>query len=263
VRADEKDEPAMTDHLSPTEQLVQRFLDQELSADERIQFIVALGRDSMLRERVLEMERLVLDASKLPRPALPDGFVAQVMQRTVPANARADARKGEGEGGRRSVTREGGGTWSRLVEGLWAPRALQWNLAGAVAAACLVLVAIGGGVTQALRWREASVAASTASPTVAATPPVVLVRLVVVQPGAKVVQAAGDFNGWNPLKTPLEQTADGAWTVTLPLEPGRYEYQFVVDGEQWISDPFATEQNDDGFGARNAVLDVRPPAEML
>ena len=53
----------MTDHVSPTEQLVQRFLDQELSADERIQFIVALGRDQMLRERVLEMERLVLDAS--------------------------------------------------------------------------------------------------------------------------------------------------------------------------------------------------------
>jgi hypothetical protein len=153
----------------------------------------------------------------------------------------------------------GRSAWSRLIEGLWAPRALQWNLASAAAIACLALFAIGGSVTQALRWREASVAASTASATVAATPPVVLVRLVVVQPGARVVQAAGDFNGWNPSDTPLEQTADGAWTVTLPLEPGRYEYQFVVDGEQWIGDPFATEQSDDGFGSRNAVLDVRPP----
>ena len=238
----------MTDHVSPTEQLVQRFLDQELSADERIQFIVALGRDAMLRERVLDMERLVLDASTLPRPAVPDGFVAQVMARTAHA-----------EGGHQSAARDGGGAWRRLIEGLWAPRALQWNLASAAAIACFVLIAIGGSVTQALRWREASVAASTASANVAATPPVVLVRLVVVQPGARVVQAAGDFNGWNPSNTPLEQTADGAWTVTLPLEPGRYEYQFVVDGEQWIGDPFATEQNDDGFGSRNAVLDVRPP----
>jgi 1,4-alpha-glucan branching enzyme len=73
------------------------------------------------------------------------------------------------------------------------------------------------------------------------------------------VQAAGDFNGWNPSRTPLEPTSNGAWTVTIPLEPGRYEYQFVVDGEQWIADPFAIEQNDDGFGARNAVLDVRAP----
>ena len=106
---------------------------------------------------------------------------------------------------------------------MWAPRALQWNLASAAAIACLALIAIGGSVTQALRWREASVAAIHRVATVAATPPVVLVRLVVVQPGARVVQAAGDFNGWNPSNTPLEQTADGAWTVTLPLEPGRYD----------------------------------------
>jgi hypothetical protein len=31
-----------------------------------------------------------------------------------------------------------------------------------------------------------------------------------------------------------------------------------VDGQQWIADPFAAEQSDDGFGSRNAVLDVRP-----
>jgi hypothetical protein len=36
---------------------------------------------------------------------------------------------------------------------------------------------------------------------------------------------------------------------------------FVVNGEQWVADPFAVEQIDDGFGSRNAVLDVRPPAE--
>jgi 1,4-alpha-glucan branching enzyme len=91
----------------------------------------------------------------------------------------------------------------------------------------------------------------------------VLVRLVVVHPGARTVQAAGDFNGWNPTETPLEQVSNGAWTVTIPLEPGRYEYQFVVDGEQWIADPFAVEQNDDGFGSRNAVLDVRPAGASL
>ena len=88
-----------------------------------------------------------------------------------------------------------------------------------------------------------------------------LVRLVVLQPGARTVQAAGDFNGWNPDRTPLEQVSNGAWMATIPLEPGRYKYMFVVDGQNWIADPFATEQSDDGFGSRNAVLDVRPPAE--
>jgi hypothetical protein len=36
---------------------------------------------------------------------------------------------------------------------------------------------------------------------------------------------------------------------------------FVVDGRQWIADPFAAEQSDDGFGSRNAVLEVTPPAD--
>jgi hypothetical protein len=31
---------------------------------------------------------------------------------------------------------------------------------------------------------------------------------------------------------------------------------FVVDGTHWIADPLATEEIGDGFGSRNAVLDV-------
>lgn len=221
------------------EHLVQRFVDQELSAEERIQFVVALGRDESLRERVVELERLVLGASRLARPRVPQGFAANVVNETMPSVPPVAAKR------------------NRLLDRLWAPRAFHWNQAGAAAVACLLLLAVGAGVVQALRWRTASVVASSGE---RAAPAVVLVRLVVVQPGARVVQAAGDFNGWNPSQTPLEPTADGAWTVTLPLEPGRYEYQFVVDGEQWIGDPFAAEQSDDGFGSRNAVLDVRPPA---
>jgi hypothetical protein len=238
------------------EELVQRFVDQELSAEERIQFVVALGRDAAMREHVVELERLVLDASRLPRPVVPDGFAARVIESAFAPGASED----------RHVSTSGAGAGrSRLLDWLWAPRALQWNLAGAAAAGCLLLLVLGGAtalVGHPFRGAD-SAAGSMASSNEPAAPPVVLVRLVVVQPGARVVQAAGDFNGWNPSQTPLEQTVDGAWTVTLPLEPGRYEYQFVVDGEQWIGDPFAAEQSDDRFGSRNAVLDVRPPAEGL
>jgi 1,4-alpha-glucan branching enzyme len=97
---------------------------------------------------------------------------------------------------------------------------------------------------------------------VATLPPsTVPVRLVVVHPGARSVQVAGDFNQWNPALTPLVEASNGAWTVTISLEPGRYEYMFLVDGREWIADPSALEHNDDGFGSRNAVLDVRPPAD--
>jgi hypothetical protein len=220
------------------EELVQRFLDQELTADERVQFVVAVGRDASLRDDVLELERLVSDAARLARPAVPGGFVARVVESSMAPPAAAS------------------GPWRRLIAALWVPRVLEWNVASAAAVACVALIAIGG-VFSIIVQRQASAAGTLA--TSAADQPVVLVRLVVVRPGARVVQAAGDFNGWNPTETPLEQTSDGAWTVTLPLEPGRYEYQFVVDGDQWIGDPFASEQSDDGFGSRNAVLDVRPP----
>ena len=77
------------------------------------------------------------------------------------------------------------------------------------------------------------------------------------------MQVAGDFNEWNPVRTPLEETSNGAWAVTISLEPGRYEYMFLVDGQQWIADPFALEHNADGFGSRNAVLEVRPATDAL
>ena len=221
------------------EDLVQRFIDQELSTTERVQFVVALGRDPELRARVLELERLIADAANLPKPIVPPGFAARVLAQTAAARpARAAA-------------------WRRAIEACLAPRPLQWNVAGAAAFAA-VLLAIGAVLATSLRPPERTVAVTTPAPERQ-----VLVRLVIVQPGARVVQAAGDFNGWNPRRTPLEQTSEGAWTVTLPLEPGRYEYQFVVDGERWIGDPFAVEQSDDGFGSHNAVLDVRPPAEVL
>jgi hypothetical protein len=224
--------------MNESEQLVQRFLDQELSAEERVRFVARLGRDESLRERLIDLEQLVLDVSRLPRPALPEGFVARVMERTEATPP----------------------IWQRWSDALFAPRSLQWNLASAVGVACVALLAVWGIVSGRIASRPgspapaANVAGSTASPTGSA----VLVRLVVLQPGARTVQMAGDFNGWNPAHTPLEQTSSGAWTVTLPLEPGRYEYMFVVDGQQWIADPFAAEQSDDGFGSRNAVLEVRP-----
>jgi hypothetical protein len=212
--------------MSDTERLVQRFLDQELSADERIQFVVELGRSDALRRQVVALETLTSEAARLPRPAVPSDFVTSVMNRLEPSNLRTLPAP----------------TLAPSTPRTFAP---VWSLAAA--AACVLFGALG--------WFAGR---NVNAPATATVPSTVLVRLVVVQPGAQSVQVAGDFNGWNPGRTPLEPAESGAWTVTLPLEPGRYEYMFVVDGQTWIADPFATEQDDDGFGAQNAVLDVRP-----
>ncbi len=253
--------------------LVQRFLDQELSAEERMDLLVQLGRDAELRQQLLALERLALDAKRLPRPALSDSFLDRVMERAAvarqaPAVSRESIRQPALAVGQPVAT----GIWSRVTRAVWTSRTFEWDLASAAAGFCLALTLVGlAAGARLLRdpAPSASGAISTDSPATAGATIVesgpgrtspVLVRLVVVQPGARMVHVVGDFNGWNPARTPLEEVSSGAWAVTIPLEPGRYEYMFVVNGQQWVADPFAPEQIDDGFGSRNAVLEVRPAA---
>jgi len=68
------------------------------------------------------------------------------------------------------------------------------------------------------------------------------------------VAVAGDFNGWSTEATPLRRGPGGTWTVELPLGPGRHQYQFVVD-DVFVPDP-AGPTVDDGFGGKNAVIDL-------
>lgn len=218
--------------LTDTERLVQRFIDQELTGEERVALLGRLAREQSLREHILDLEQLMLQAARLPRPAVPRQFVAGVMERIAPTAS----------------------PWHRLTNSLWQPHTLRWNMAGALATAAVAVLVVGALVARP------GTPASSDSPgitTAGATDAPVLVRLVVLQPEAQTVDVAGDFNGWDPTRTPLEQTAAGAWTVTIPLPPGRYEYMFVVDGDRWVGDPFAVEHTDDGFGSHNAVLDVR------
>ena len=83
-----------------------------------------------------------------------------------------------------------------------------------------------------------------------------LVRFVLVAPDAEEVALVGDFNGWSRGTTTLVQTGEaGVWSVSLPLEAGRHEYAFVVDGERWIPDPMATRHVDE-FGTESSILRV-------
>ena len=225
------------EQMTETERLIQRFVDQELTGEERVALLVRLAREQSLREELLDLEQLMVSVGRLPRPTVPDRFVAQVLDRIAPAPS----------------------VWERLTSSFWRPHTLRWNFAGALAAAVAVLVIVGGVIAR--RSTGPLTPADPAAAIASSAAPPVLVRLVVLKPDARTVDVAGDFNGWDPTRTPLEQTATGAWTVTIPLQPGRYEYMFVVDGMQWVVDPFAVEQTDDGFGSRNAVLDVRPPTE--
>ena len=78
-------------------------------------------------------------------------------------------------------------------------------------------------------------------------------------PGAKSVEVVGSFTDWRPGAVVLrDDDHDGVWRAAVVLPVGQHEYMFVVDGEQWVTDPLAGRYVDDGFGRQNSLLFVRP-----
>ncbi len=53
----------------------------------------------------------------------------------------------------------------------------------------------------------------------------------------KSVSIAGEFNSWNPTKDFLKyDERRGLWYILIPLDVGKYEYKFLIDGE-WMDGP--------------------------
>ncbi len=74
-------------------------------------------------------------------------------------------------------------------------------------------------------------------------------------PPVKEVYLAGSFNEWNPTGRKMEgPDAEGYYTSELTLDPGSYEYKFVINGDEWHADPACREFA--GFYG-NSVLAVK------
>ena len=71
-------------------------------------------------------------------------------------------------------------------------------------------------------------------------------------PEARSVLLAGDFTGWNQSPVTLKRQRSGVWKATVSLEPGAYEYRFLVDGE-WQDDPICEDRRTNAFGTSNCV----------
>jgi hypothetical protein len=74
-------------------------------------------------------------------------------------------------------------------------------------------------------------------------------------PGARSVAVIGTFNGWHAQGYEMQRSSEQqSWALELQLPAGRYEYAFLVDGQQIVTDPRARIYQDDGFGNQNGVL---------
>ena len=70
-------------------------------------------------------------------------------------------------------------------------------------------------------------------------------------PDAEEVVLCGSFNDWDIGAKPLKQNKSGVWRTFRMLEPGIYEYRFLIDGA-WQNDSKA-EQVPNPYGSQNSL----------
>ena len=66
------------------------------------------------------------------------------------------------------------------------------------------------------------------------------------------VMLAGSFNNWEPDALAMKKT-DTGWIAVVKLEPGKYWYKFIVDGN-WTIDTDNRISENDGLGNMNSVF---------
>ena len=230
--------------------LVSRALDEEAAEEEREELERRAALDPVLLDRLEEEWALQRDLSELGRMGAPFDIAAAVLRRIEREERSAST-----------------GRVRDLLRTLGARLSLP---APAWAMAALVLVAMGFLAGRATREAPAEPTLTAKAiqvaephtyrpPEIDAAPPArrAYVRFVFQADSARSVAVVGDFNDWDTGTTPLSRlSGTDTWTAMVPLPEGVHEYMFVVDGDRFMSDPLAARYRDDGFGNRNALIEL-------
>ncbi len=210
-------------------EILHKVLDDEATEEEQNLLASRMEADPELRDELGGITGAVVLLEKSGRVQAPRAFTQEVMRR-LPST---------------------GPAWGqRVYDFFFAGRMLRWNMASAFAVAAVLMVTVIVAVQQQ-RVPGGSTQLSSSN-----AEQVVTVRLNFHAPEAQRVSVAGDFNKWQVDAQVMERRSGGVWTAEITLKPGLYNYMFVVDGKAWIADPGAESYQDDGFGAKNAVMRV-------
>lgn len=68
--------------------------------------------------------------------------------------------------------------------------------------------------------------------------------------GTQRAELAGDFNNWQP--RPMRKNRKGQFVAVVPVQPGSYEYKFLLDGE-WKPDPDNSTSLMNEYGTMNSI----------
>ena len=187
--------------------------------------------------------------------------VARALKPLPPMNARAAARI-------LTIVRARGSRapspWARALEWLRQPTVSAAS-AGLLAAAALAIGFVTrGAIAPVGSSAPADTQRALTAPIVPAanTPNAVVaipVPITFDAAGATSVSIVGDFNDWNSAAAPLKRFgANGPWTTTVKVTPGRHLYAFMVDGKL-VVDPRAPSTRDLDYGGEASVMMVNTP----
>jgi len=82
-----------------------------------------------------------------------------------------------------------------------------------------------------------------------------------VAPEALSVYITGSFNDWSLDESCRMQQDNERWIAQIPLKPGTYKYQFIIDGK-WQEDPNNGRQERNSFGDINSLIEVKENEEV-
>lgn len=225
------------------EVLFRQFLDGELNSEDEKKALHIIAEDSELRD-LLRFERTLYQSfSNEPDPesfSVPDGFSDSLMKRI------------QNEISKKKEDRK-----SNILKPIFTPREFSVKPVYAVAAALLIMVSFGFLWLSSNQQTGAMVSGNMDMETqlVSETESAIWMRFIYFDEEAESVEVAGDFSDWEPIELSQEFMGDRqVWTGLIPITRGEHRYMFVKDGNEWVTDPLATVQRDDGFGNKNAVI---------
>ena len=218
--------------------LMNRYLDGELDEADAALFVEELHAHPGLEAELRAYERIESAARRLSAERAPAKLVDRVMAKVDRGRPERSRHSGWGVRGRLALAAA-----AALVIGFGLGRGSHPGIGE---------VDVESGIDSSV-----SITPLAYSPGGSAGPPLRVVRLTYVPSAgsAERVSVAGSFNGWNSERVSMH-VEEGVWSAVLVLPAGSYEYMFIEDGTRWVTDPLAPRTREDGFGGRNAVLDI-------
>ena len=232
------------------DELLRRYLDGDLSPEEEREALHAIADDpdmrSMLRFEQKLTETFAGGSYTEDRAKVPAGFTDRVMSQIQQAEQEEPS------------FADKIAEWYR---GLWTPQRVTWRPAYGFAVVLLALVALSYPLLmipgEEMQTQQAANVQNMEQSVqqVSSSSDEVMLRFVYIDENANSMAVAGDFSNWDPVEL-TKQTVNGkqVWTGLVSMSRGEHNYMFVRNGDEWVTDPLAPVQRDDGFGNKNAVI---------